>query len=257
MHKEISNLYKDVTKYVEQCINDAMRSTDDAENRPRHWFIFIGDDMIFDLNFSSEIGKAEKTVAKKILWRLNWNVKKHFNLEFFAPNFVKEYGEFLSDMYSFTLPDEFSYNYALAKVEVFDQILILCGKFDNRPEDEDATTIIKDGGLEVFSRPTWEEFYNAYIKAFGNDPRSVWAMMRKGEDPNQLDTPEYISKKAESDLKTFGCKYFSVCKDACKSCIASDRCLRKKPIMKDGLVLSRYRDFKMESLMGKYKNEED
>ena len=51
--------------------------------------------------------------------------------------------------------------------------------------------------------------YLAYVKAFGDDPLTVWNCMRLGEDPNMLNSEEYISKKAEGDLNTFGCKYYS------------------------------------------------
>lgn len=246
------NTYDRIKGYINHCIDDAIRSTDGAELRPQFWFRVVGNDMIFHVQICdpSVNAKAEATVIKKILWRLNTNIKKHFGFDFFAPAWADTYGDFLSDMYFLASPEEFSYNHALAKMEILGTTYILCGKFFNRPEDEDDTLIIKRGGLEMFCKPTWDQFYLAYVKAFGDDPLTVWNCMRLGEDPNMLNSEEYISKKAEGDLNTFGCKYYSVCNKACAKCYASGKCFRDKPIMKDGLVLSRYRDFKQELLMG-------
>lgn len=246
------NTYEKIYGYIDHCIDDALRSTDGAEVRPRFWFEVIGADMIFHINhkITSTDKKSDATVIKKVLWRLSNGVKKHFELNFFAPFYASMYDEFLSDMYSFAPLEDFSYSHALAMMKVLDDTYILCGKFYNRPEGEDAMIIVKEGSLEMFSKPKWDQFYLAYVKAYGDDPLTVWIAMRNGEDVSK---PECIETKAKEDLKIHGCMYYSVCTKARKGCtIPTNGCYREKPIpVKDGLVLSRYRQFKQELLMSK------
>ena len=71
------NTYDRIKGYIDHCIDDAIRSTDGAELRPQFWFKVVGNDMIFHVQICepSIDAKAEATVIKKILWRLNTNVK--------------------------------------------------------------------------------------------------------------------------------------------------------------------------------------
>jgi len=249
---------KKLWEYIDKVCRDAVRVVG-VQTIVEHWHMIVGKDLIVDLKFDDiYYGEAPDDILKRIMFRLANNVPKHFGLTVFAPRFYQYY-DGVGTLYSFYPNGDFNYEQALASVRPFGEDLVLCAEYGrNRPDNElevwenDPYAKMRENGLDIMKKYFFNDFYCAYIKTFDEDPLEVWIKMRAGKEVGNGITDEEIAERAEEDLKNYGCKYYSVCVHANKGCCIEDRkCKRPKPVMKDGLVIRRWKEFHQELLASK------